>query len=91
MKINPASLVLMYLVSALAFMSQIQQSKACPPCPNPNDECLVGRCFQRAPIAPESASDIDLNTCKVYLESVTCGSLTMPKKGFEALIGALPQ
>ena len=40
MKIKTISVVLMSLVSALAFMSQ---AKACPPCP-PHTVCSAGKC-----------------------------------------------
>ncbi len=91
MKIKAISVVLMSLVSALAFMSQAQQSKAAgtcsPPC-DPNTICVGGICL---PIAapPPNVTNIDPKTCSVFDDKVTCklnsNSLTMPKEGFEAL------
>jgi hypothetical protein len=87
-------IVLMSLVSALAFiMLNAQQSKACPPCPDPaRPICLAGDCYGRRLVAAPNASKIDSSSCSVFGDNVTCelksNNVAIPLKAFEAMLGA---
>lgn len=91
MKIKNASAV--SLVSALAFISQAQQSKGAGTCSPPCtaiEICVGGHCIPIALAKPDGASEIDTKACSVFGDNVTCelkaNRITMPMEKFETLI-----
>jgi hypothetical protein len=93
MKIKTISVVLMSLVSVLAFMSQA--TAACsPPC-GANQICVGGGCLPVRDVPPANASTIDAKTCSASGDNVICelkfSIVMIPKKAFEALRGAESQ
>ena len=83
MKIQTITVVLITLVSALAFISLGTEASASCNCAA-NQTCLGGRCIPNAIVPPLDAS-IDTKTCKQSDDTVGC-RITMPKKSFEKQI-----
>jgi hypothetical protein len=93
MKIQTISLVLFSLLSALTFiaLATAQQSEAAGGCHcSTGQTCVGGHCIPNASVPPINASNIDIEKCLVYRDTVTCelptNRITVPKKGFEKLV-----
>lgn len=91
MKIQIISAVLISLVSAFTFISlaTAQQAKVANCHCGADEVCVGGECLPVSAVAPKDASDIDMKSCSVFGDAVTCdlktNRITMPKKAFEDL------
>ena len=90
MKIQTVSVVLMSLVSGLAFTSPAMAAGA-PRCP-PGHISVGGRCLPEALVPMDTATGIDTSSCSITqaTSTVHCSSISMPTKTFEKLIKNQP-
>jgi hypothetical protein len=90
MKIQTVSVVLMSLVSGLAFTSPAMAAGArrCPPGHVP----VGGQCLPEALVPIATAGGIDTSSCSITqaTSTVHCSSIAMPRKSFERLIANQP-